>query len=71
MHYLCLCICERCITLVVRNTILPMACKMENLVEYEESIYVHFYHFLASFFNCMMPNPFALVSLEPHKTLSQ
>lgn len=43
-----------------------MACKMENLVENEESICP----FFKSFFDCMMPNPFALVSLEPNKTLS-
>lgn len=52
------------IVLPVRNTILPMACKMENLME-KESGCVHFYDYIGSF--SMVPTPFALVSLEPDK----
>lgn len=53
MHYLCLCVREGrdpgYTALPVRNTILPMACKMENLVEKGDSGCVHFYDYIGSF----------------------
>lgn len=57
----------------VRNTILPMACKMENPMENEKIpyIYTHIWTLfcdLGSFFNCMMSAPIVSVSLEPDKS---